>query len=119
MKLHHSTQSWLLSYIFVVFAAFTSITRWSLHGKKGQKIPLPPSPEGPLRLPVLGSLLSFFDMRKDLDQTLIRLARKYGALCMLWFGTKPVMIINTPRAAKDLLDKVSEKWKNSFFAPRK
>lgn len=69
----------------------------------------PPYPKGPRTLPLLGSILSFFTLRKDPDRTLIRLARDYGALCMLWFGSKPVVIISSPKAAKDLMDKVSGK----------
>lgn len=69
----------------------------------------PPYPEGPRKLPLLGSILSFITLRKDPDQTLIRLARDYGALCMLWFGSKPVVIVSSPKAAKDLMDKASGK----------
>lgn len=34
------------------------------------------------------------------------LAKKYGGLCWLWFGTYPVLIISKAEDAKLLLDKV-------------
>lgn len=107
MELPHSTLSWMLSCAVPVLTLLVSITRLRIGRPKRKP---PPYPEGPRTLPLLGSILSFFTLRKDPDRTLIRLARDYGALCMLWFGSKPVVIVSSPKAAKDLMDKVRGKW---------
>ena len=36
----------------------------------------------------------------------LSLARRFGDFCMLWYGSNPVVIINTPKAARDLLTEV-------------
>lgn len=104
MEVPHSTPSWMLSYAVLVLTLLISITRSRIGQAKRNP---PPYPEGPRTIPVLGSILSFSTIRKNPDQTLIRLARNYGALCMLWLGSKPVVIVSSPKAAKDLMDKAS------------
>lgn len=115
MDLSHSTLSWMLSYAVLVLTLLISIIRVMKGRKKRRPAPYP---EGPRTLPLLGSIFSFFTLRKNSDQTLIRLARDYGALCMLWFGSKPVVIVSSPKAAKDLMDQVSRKKPSEFKTKR-
>ncbi len=63
-------------------------------------------PDGPHPLPILGNIFSFNALKKSPDQELLRIARKYGQMCMLWFGSNPVIIVSSPKLAKDLMDKV-------------
>lgn len=63
-------------------------------------------PDGPHPLPILGNIFSFNALKKSPDQELLSIARKYGQMCMLWFGSNPVIIVSSPKLAKDLMDKV-------------
>ena len=65
-------------------------------------------PDGPQSLPILGNIFFFSALRKRPDQELLRLARKYGEICMLWFGSNPVIVVSSPKLAKELMDKVSD-----------
>lgn len=100
----HSSSFWMLFFISLIFAIIRFITGSISATKKGNIFPYP---KGPRTLPVIGNALTFFALNKNPDQTLIHFARKYGAFCMLWLGSQPVVIISSPRAAKDLLDKAS------------
>ncbi|KAF2639905.1 cytochrome P450 [Massarina eburnea CBS 473.64] len=62
-------------------------------------------PAGPTPIPLIGNVFSFLQMMKNSEKTLIHLAVEYGGICMLWLGRNPVLVINSPIAAKDLLDK--------------
>ncbi|KAJ5088543.1 cytochrome P450 [Penicillium angulare] len=62
-------------------------------------------PSGPWSLPFLGNLIEFNAIKARPDQELLRIAKKYGEICMLWFGTNPVLIINSPKVAKEMMDK--------------
>ena len=62
---------------------------------------------GPYPLPLLGNIFTFSALKHCPDSKLLILARKYGKVCMLWFGSNPVIIINSPQTAKELMDKVS------------
>lgn len=63
-------------------------------------------PPGPEPWPVLGNLFFFRRLFQSPDKELTELTRQYGDTCMLWFGSQPVMIINTAKDVKQLLDKV-------------
>lgn len=63
-------------------------------------------PNGPSPLPILGNILSFATLKERPDMELLNIARKYGQICMLWFGSNPVIIISSPKLAKELMDKV-------------
>ena len=104
MEVSHSTLVWMLFYVSFVSAVILFITGSIFGGKPGSKYLYP---KGPRTLPVFGNILTFHSLIKDPDRTLLSFARRYGALCTLWFGSKPVVIISSPRAAKDLLDKAS------------
>ncbi|PGH19458.1 hypothetical protein AJ80_03959 [Polytolypa hystricis UAMH7299] len=78
-------------------------------------------PHGPQALPILGNLVQFRSLQARPDQELLRIAKKYGQLCMLWFGSNPVLIISSPKAAKDMMDQrgaiySSRPAQNSFRA---
>lgn len=104
MEVPHLTLIWTLSYFLVVSTIVRYITGLNSWGKQRNKSLFP---EGPRPLPLVGNVFCFFNLRKNPDQTLFRLARRYGALCMLWFGSKPVVIVSSPKAVKDLMDKAS------------
>lgn len=72
-------------------------------------------PHGPTPLPILGNLLYFQRLLKSPDPELISLAKQYGEIAMLWFGHNPVVVVNSPKVAKDLMDKVPDNSLMSFF----
>lgn len=63
-------------------------------------------PKGPWPIGFLGDVFTLLRLHSSPDQELLRLARQFGDICMLWYGSNPVIIINTPRAARDLLTEV-------------
>ena len=65
-------------------------------------------PVGPTPLPFLGNVFAFSAMLKRPDHELRKIADRYKSMCMMWFGQKPVLFINSPIVAKDLLDKVNQ-----------
>lgn len=71
-------------------------------------------PNGPRPLGFLGNFFTLSRLLSSPDQELLSLARRFGDLCMLWYGSNPVMIINTPRAARDLLTEVCRTPKPLF-----
>ena len=104
--------SLILSFLSLLFAyAVSYLVDWRHEcGKARLKAKTPTFPDGPRSLPFFGNILSFFNLQRRPDQTLVSLARKYGGMCMLWFGSNPVVIVSSPRVAKDLMDKVSLHW---------
>ncbi|KAM7217290.1 Cytochrome P450 [Rhypophila decipiens] len=68
---------------------------------------------GPKPWPVLGNITTFARLAKNPDEELVRLAKKYGGICMLWLSSTPVMIISKAEDAKRLLDK-----KGSIYSDR-
>ena len=64
-------------------------------------------PNGPKGLFLLGNYLTFMRLQVHPDQELLRIRQRWGNICMLWHGSSPVIIINTPKATKDLLNDVS------------
>lgn len=67
-----------------------------------------PYPNGPRSFPILGNLWFMSRLWKNADGELLNLARKYGGMCMLWFGSKPILVINKTKDALELMEKVSE-----------
>ena len=67
---------------------------------------LPPGPRG---LPVFGSLL---DVRHDTHLAIDQLARRYGDVCLLRFGSVPTVIINDPDLLQDAFGKtdLADRW---------
>ncbi|KAI0406241.1 cytochrome P450 [Xylaria palmicola] len=72
-----------------------------------------PHPVGPRPWPLIGNLLLFFQLIRDPDNELMKLAKRYGGICMLWFSSNPVIIISNAEDAKELLDK-----KGSIYSDR-
>ena len=67
---------------------------------------LPPGPRG---LPVFGSLL---DVRHDTHLAIDRLARRYGDVCLLPFGSVPTVIISDPDLLQEAFGKteLADRW---------
>ncbi|MDE2844969.1 MAG: cytochrome P450 [Chloroflexota bacterium] len=67
---------------------------------------LPPGPRG---LPLFGSLL---DVRHDTHLAIDRLARRYGDICLLHFGSVPTVIINDPDLLQEAFGKteLADRW---------
>ncbi|XP_015265202.1 PREDICTED: cytochrome P450 2J5-like [Gekko japonicus] len=64
-------------------------------------------PPGPLRLPIIGSVWRFgVKLYKD---TLIKLAKQYGNIYMLWLGPKPIVVLSGYEAVKEgLIDHLED-----------
>lgn len=67
---------------------------------------LPPGPRG---LPVFGSLL---DVRNDSHLAIDRLARRYGDVCLLHFGSVPTVVISDPEVLEEAFGKteLADRW---------
>ena len=67
---------------------------------------LPPGPRG---LPVFGSLL---EIRHDTHLAIDRLAKRYGDVCLLRFGSVPTVIISDPSLLHEAFGKVelADRW---------
>ena len=67
---------------------------------------LPPGPRG---LPVFGSLL---EIRHDTHLAIDRLARRYGDICLMRFGSVPTVIINDPDLLQEAFGKteLADRW---------
>ena len=67
---------------------------------------LPPGPRG---LPVFGSLL---EIRHDTHLAIDRLARRYGDICLLRFGSVPTVIISQPDLLQEAFGKtvLADRW---------
>lgn len=81
----------LLAIVFVIFRGFRA------------RRPYPP---GPRPLPLIGNLLDLRKLRNRPEQALRKWTAEYGDLTMLWLGNNPMLIVNSAKAAKELLDKV-------------
>ena len=64
-------------------------------------------PDGPSPIPLLGNIATLRRLRANIDKELLRLKAEWGSVCMLWYGSSPVLFINSPRVAKELLNEVS------------
>lgn len=75
---------------------------------------------GPKPWPILGNIGVFARLARNPDKELVRLAKKYGGVCMLWLSSTPVMIISRAEDAKRLLDKVGfdQPQRNQIFTDR-
>ena len=67
---------------------------------------LPPGPRG---LPVFGSLL---EIRNDTHLAIDRLARRYGDICLMRFGSVPTVIISQPELLQEAFGKtvLADRW---------
>lgn len=63
-------------------------------------------PNGPKPPGVLGNYFTIAKSQSYPDQELLSLASRFGDVCMLWYGSNPVMILNTPKVARELLAQI-------------
>lgn len=47
------------------------------------------------------------------------LARKFGDICMVWFGNGPVVIVHIAKAAYDLFHGVSTRLRKAYWQSRR
>ncbi|KAI0882332.1 cytochrome P450 [Annulohypoxylon maeteangense] len=92
--------------VCVVFSWLTSIL-WSLKpasfSKKAKTNDVYPG--GPTPWPIVGNLVYVSKLFKNPDVELMKIAKKFGGISMLWFSSMPVLIISKAEDAKQLLDK--------------
>ena len=86
----------LASVVFLVLKAVVDV--FLFNGKQ--------YPNGPRPLGLLGNFFTLGRLQSRPDQELMSLAYRFGDICMLWYGRNPVIIVNTPKAARDLLTEV-------------
>ena len=76
-----------------------------------------PYPRGPRPYPILGNLSFMSRLSRNADGELLKLAREYGAICMLWFGSKPILVINKAKAAHEVMEIVRPFQAQRCFTP--
>ncbi|KAK4203561.1 cytochrome P450 [Triangularia verruculosa] len=67
----------------------------------------PQYPNGPIPLPFVGNIWTIHKLNVDAEKTCRSLGSKYKDLCMLWYGSSPALLVNSPQAAHDLLHQMS------------
>ena len=65
-------------------------------------------PLGPKPVWHLGNVYTFYKLNAQPNEACAELAVRWGDLTTLWVGPWPVIMINSPDAAYDLLQKVSK-----------
>ena len=60
-------------------------------------------PRGPLPLPIVGNIWTVHKLNTDPEKTCQRLSDRYNDLCMLWNGSSPAVLVNSPHAAHEIL----------------
>ena len=72
---------------------------------------LPPGPRG---LPLFGSLL---DIRHDTHLAIDRLAKRYGDICLLRFGSVPTVVISDADMLQDAFGKavLADRWASEIM----
>ena len=88
-----------------VILCVLGVLQWTLksvlrHGS--YRYPVGPKPWG-----VLGNFIILRRLQSQPDRELMRIARRWGDLCLLWAAQYPMLIINKPRIAKELLANVT------------
>ena len=63
-------------------------------------------PKGPIPLPLVGNLWTIYQLNVTSEKTCLSLANRYNDLCMLWYGSSPAILINSPHAAHEILHTV-------------
>jgi hypothetical protein len=63
-------------------------------------------PAGPRPLGLVGNISTFVKLISEPEKELLRIKERWGSICMIWYGSSPVIIISTPKAAKELLQDV-------------
>lgn len=70
---------------------------------------------GPKPLPLLGNIIYFSKMLKNLPVEVPLMAKRFGGTCMMWMGSKPILMIHKLEDAHELLSKVSIQTIFFFF----
>jgi len=67
------------------------------------------TPPGPKGLPIFGSL---FSLRNDAHLAIHRIAKQYGDICSMRFGSVPTVVISHPDSLKEAFDKteLADRW---------
>jgi hypothetical protein len=91
---------WLF-YVGLTHIFYPMVISWSSSSN-----PLKVYPPGPRPLYFLGNIISFSEILRDPGKQLKKIASKYKETCIFWIGERPVLLINHPLVAIDLLEKV-------------
>jgi hypothetical protein len=86
--------------ILVFLQVIRRILKPTIH-KKTDKCP-----NGPRSLGILGNIFTLRRLQIQPERELMGIARKWKDTCMLWAGQFPILIVNKPQAAKELLVEV-------------
>ncbi|CAI9101960.1 OLC1v1000134C1 [Oldenlandia corymbosa var. corymbosa] len=84
-------------YLILLFLALYIITKHFL----GKLRNLPPGPI--LNFPIIGHL--YLMVKKPLFKSLARISSQYGPVILLNFGSRPVLLVSSPSAAEECLNK--------------
>lgn len=60
-------------------------------------------PDGPRPLAIFGNVSVLKRLQLHPDRELMSIARRWGDICLLWAGRYPMLLINKPQIAKELL----------------
>ncbi|KAJ3297021.1 hypothetical protein HK104_000938 [Borealophlyctis nickersoniae] len=96
--------------VALVVASLAVSSYFLLRGDKNNGRKLPP---GPRALPILGNLHQLGDFPHKL---FAEWAKTYGDLTSVWFGSQLVVVINTHKAAKDVLVSHGSKHSSRFHS---
>lgn len=97
IKLSHSIAILLLSLLFVAILLLVhDFYTWQY---------LPP---GPPPLPFIGNKLSLPRSKPWLQFQ--EWSKQYGAICTIWIGRKPTLVVSDPEVAAELMEKRSSKY---------
>ena len=100
MMTSHGLVYLLIACVFLI-AASTQLLR--LLGGRSAKLP-----HGPRPLPFLGNIMDFGKIAKSPEVESERLAQIYGDVYTLSIGSGYVLVVNSPRIASDLMERVPE-----------
>uniref|UniRef100_A0A0E0GPQ0 Cytochrome P450 n=1 Tax=Oryza nivara TaxID=4536 RepID=A0A0E0GPQ0_ORYNI len=92
-------QQWQLSITSLILLAVSVVLIfWSRHRRNpSSRLKLPP---GPTRLPIIGNL---HQIGRLPHRSLGALAGWHGPVMALWLGTVPVVVLSSPKAAREAL----------------
>ncbi|KAL8918842.1 MAG: hypothetical protein Q9208_007099 [Pyrenodesmia sp. 3 TL-2023] len=80
---------------------FLGLLQWLLKlivGTRGERYP-----DGPTPLGVFGNIFALKRLQHSPDRELMGMSRLWGDMCMVWAARYPILIVNKPQVAKELL----------------
>ncbi|XP_019462537.1 PREDICTED: cytochrome P450 71A1-like isoform X1 [Lupinus angustifolius] len=89
----------LSTLLFLLCLTLPILVFFFIHNHKNNKNP--PSPPGPRGLPIIGNLLQLDNTKLHLQ--LWNLSKKYGPIFSLQLGSRPALVISSPKLAKEVL----------------